>query len=133
MREMGQSAWLSTSYLLYRAQREESMRGRQEIVCNDWISWGNNYSVWPPRIEALEKLPGRSCRHKTTPVLCSKSFLEAADPISVREYFEGPHVWPNGRTLLRMLKKTRLLTRPPGVARTESSAWNALDQAKAKE
>ena len=30
MREMGQSAWLSTSYLLYRARREESMRGRQE-------------------------------------------------------------------------------------------------------
>lgn len=32
MREMGQSAWLSTSYLLYMAQREESMRGRQELA-----------------------------------------------------------------------------------------------------
>ena len=44
-------------------------------VCNDWISWSNNYSVWPPRIEALEKLPGRLRRHKTTPVLRSVSFL----------------------------------------------------------
>ncbi len=43
--------------------------------CNDWISWSNNNSVWPPRIEALEKLPGRSRRHKTTPVLCSVSLL----------------------------------------------------------
>src|SRR5438552_15241252 len=29
---MGQSAWLSTSYPPYRAQREESMRGRQELA-----------------------------------------------------------------------------------------------------
>jgi len=43
--------------------------------CNDWISWGNNYSVWPPRIEALEKLPGRSRLHKTTPVQSSVSYL----------------------------------------------------------
>ena len=32
MREMGQSAWLSTSYPPYRAQSEESMRGRQELA-----------------------------------------------------------------------------------------------------
>ena len=44
-------------------------------VCNNWISYSNNYSVWPPRIEALEKLPGRSRRHKTTPMLCSVSSL----------------------------------------------------------
>ena len=32
MREMGYSAWLSTSYPPYRAQREESMRGRLELA-----------------------------------------------------------------------------------------------------
>ena len=32
MREMGQSAWLSTSYPSYRAQTKESMRGRLELA-----------------------------------------------------------------------------------------------------
>jgi len=51
-----------------------------------------------------------------------------------RENFDGPHVWDNGRTPRRMLKKTGLLTRPtlsvippahPESAKTDSSPWNA--------
>ena len=54
MREMGQSAWLSTSYPPYRAQRERVNARETGAGCNNWISYSNNYSVWPPRIEALE-------------------------------------------------------------------------------
>ena len=33
--------------LLYRAQRGRVNARQARIGCNDWISWSNNYSVWP--------------------------------------------------------------------------------------
>ena len=101
-------------YVISTLQSTEGRVNARETgaSCNDWISWSNNYSVWPPRIEALEKLPGRSRRHKTTPVLRSVSFLAGCGPtISARENFEGPHVWPNGRTLLQDAQKGRRAVR----------------------
>jgi hypothetical protein len=47
VREMGQSAWLNTSSLtLQGLGRRVNVReiGKES---NDWILWGNIYSVWP--------------------------------------------------------------------------------------
>jgi hypothetical protein len=37
--------------------------------------------------------------------------------MGVRQNFTGPHIWDNGRTPCRMLKKARLLTRPTPARR----------------
>ncbi len=46
MREMGQSAWLSTSFLTLQGSEERVNAMKAWISSNDWISWGNNYSIW---------------------------------------------------------------------------------------
>jgi len=88
------------------------MRGRQEPAVTTGYHGAIIILSGRPRTEALEKLPGRSRRHKTTPVLRSVSFLAGCGPtISARENFEGPHVWPNGRTLLQDAQKGRRAVR----------------------
>ena len=40
--------------------------------CNDWISWGNNYSVWPgPAAHASRSQENRAFTHKTIPTFCN--------------------------------------------------------------
>ena len=83
-------------YVIPTLQGTERRVNEREIGadCNDWISWGNNYSVWPPRTEDLEKLPGKTRRNKTTPVRNSVSYLAGCGTtISAGENFEGPNVW----------------------------------------
>ena len=46
MREMGQSAWLNTSSLTLQGSEERVNASETGTGCNDWISWGNNYSGW---------------------------------------------------------------------------------------
>ena len=46
MREMGQSAWLSTSTLTLQGSERRVNAMETGIACNDRISWSNNYSVW---------------------------------------------------------------------------------------
>ena len=47
MREMGQSAWLSTSSFILQGSEGRVNATETGIGCNDWISWNNNYSVLP--------------------------------------------------------------------------------------
>lgn len=44
MREMGQSAWLSTSSFTLQGSEGRVNAMETEIGCNDWILWSNNYS-----------------------------------------------------------------------------------------
>jgi hypothetical protein len=44
VREMGQSAWLSTSFLTLQGSEGRVNAMGTEIGYNDWISWSNNYS-----------------------------------------------------------------------------------------
>ncbi len=93
MREMGQSAWLSTSYPPYRAQREESMRGRQELSVTTGYHGAIIILSGRPRTEDLEKFTGKARRHKTTPVLYSVSFLAGCGKtISAQQDSDGLHV-----------------------------------------
>ena len=46
MREMGQSAWLSTLTLTLQGSEGRVNARKTEGACNDRISWSNNYSVW---------------------------------------------------------------------------------------
>ena len=46
MREMGQSAWLSTSYVTLQGAEWKSQCEREKAGIYKQISWGNNYSVW---------------------------------------------------------------------------------------
>ena len=46
MREMGQSAWLSTSFSTLQGSEGRVNARETGAGCNNWISWGNNYSVW---------------------------------------------------------------------------------------
>ena len=126
MREMGQSAWLITSYLPYRAQTKESMRGRQEPAVTTGYHGAIIILSGRPRTEDLEKLPVKARRHKTTPVQSSVSCLASCGAtISAGENFEGPHVWPNGKTLLQYAQKDQTSHPPnPGAPR------RALSQAR---
>jgi len=45
VREMGQSAWLSTSSLTLQGSEGRVNGMETKNACNDWISWSNNYSV----------------------------------------------------------------------------------------
>ena len=47
MREMGQSAWLSTSCPTLQGTEGRVNAREKGARCTEWISWGNNYSVWP--------------------------------------------------------------------------------------
>ena len=47
MREMGQSAWLSTSSLTLQGSEGRVNARETGKGCKDWILWGNIYSVWP--------------------------------------------------------------------------------------
>ena len=108
MREMGQSAWLNTSSLtLQGLGRRVNVReiGKES---NDWILWGNIYSVWRPRTEDLERLSGKARRNKTTPMRSSVSCLApCGTTISAGEDFEGLTVWPNEKILLQDAQNDR--------------------------
>ena len=58
MREMGQSAWLSTSSLTLQGSEARVNAMETGIGCNDWISWSNNYSVWPVSRQSSGDTPG---------------------------------------------------------------------------
>jgi hypothetical protein len=45
VREMGQSAWLSTSSLTLQGSEARVNAMETRTGCNDRISWSNNYSV----------------------------------------------------------------------------------------
>jgi hypothetical protein len=44
VREMGQSAWLSTSSITLQGSEGRVNAMETEHGCNGWISWSNNYS-----------------------------------------------------------------------------------------
>jgi hypothetical protein len=44
VREMGQSAWLSTLSLTLQGSEGRVNAMETENGCNNWISWSNNYS-----------------------------------------------------------------------------------------
>lgn len=58
MREMGQSAWLSTSSLTLQGSEERVNAMDTGIGCNERILWSNNYSVLPVIGRGLEKARG---------------------------------------------------------------------------
>jgi len=47
VREMGQSAWLSTSCLSLQGWEARVNAMETRIGCNDRILWSNNYSILP--------------------------------------------------------------------------------------
>lgn len=72
MREMGQSAWLSTSYPTIQGTEGRVNARETGAGCNDWISWGNNYSVWPcPAADGNRSQENRAFTHKTMPTVCT--------------------------------------------------------------
>jgi len=68
VREMGQSAWLSTSSLTLQGSEARVNAMETGIGCNDGISWSNNYSIWPASDGGLEKLQGGQRRDKHIPL-----------------------------------------------------------------
>ena len=66
MREMGQSAWLNTSS--FTLQASEGRVNVREIgkESNDWILWGNIYSVWPVSERKVETFRKNRPRCETT-------------------------------------------------------------------
>jgi hypothetical protein len=70
VREMGQSAWLSTSSLTLQGSEARVNAMETGTGCNDRISWSNNYSVWPASNRGFGEAPREStpsCRtHKKT-------------------------------------------------------------------
>jgi len=46
VREMGQSAWLNTSFLTLQGAEGRVNARETGTGSNDWLSWSNNYSVW---------------------------------------------------------------------------------------
>ena len=57
MREMGQSAWPSTSSVTLQASERRVNAMETEVGCNDRISWSNNYSVWPASNRGFGEAP----------------------------------------------------------------------------
>ena len=57
MREMGQSAWLSTSSLTLQGWKARVNAMETGTGCNDRISWSNNYSVWPASNRGFGEAP----------------------------------------------------------------------------
>ena len=107
MREMGQSAWLSTSYPPYRALREESMRGRQEPA----VTTGYHGAIIilsghaPQRMGAAPRRIAPSQDHTSADQCVRLSYLR--NNYFAGEDFEGLTVWPNKVTLLQDAQKVR--------------------------
>jgi len=59
VREMGQSAWLSTLFLTLQGSEGRVNTRETEAGCNEWISWNNKYSVWLYSGRGWEALPGK--------------------------------------------------------------------------
>jgi len=57
VREMGQSAWLSTSFLTLQGWEARVNAMETGIGCNDRISWSNKYSIWPASSREFGEAP----------------------------------------------------------------------------
>ena len=60
VREMGQSAWLNTSFLTIQGSEGRVNARETGKGCKDWILWGNIYSVWPVIGKGETYLVGKS-------------------------------------------------------------------------
>jgi hypothetical protein len=127
VREMGQSAWLSTSCPTLQGTEGRVNAREKGARCTEWISWGNNYSVWrrlKQRVWRSSKWKAR--RHKTTPMRSNVSYLAACGTtISARENFDSPNVWPNRVTILQDDQKGRP-ARPQANRNRRRTLWGTL-------